>query len=88
MHFVSKDRSDWLSHIHALNFTLIEIVIALHVAAVVAYAALKRQNLLGPMITGTKQLPGDTVAPRLVSPFWALLTLAIAAGVVAWVVRQ
>ncbi|HET6608558.1 MAG TPA: cytochrome b/b6 domain-containing protein [Rhodopila sp.] len=88
MHFVSKDRSDWLSHIHALNFTLIEIVVALHVAAVLAYTVLKRQNLLGPMITGSKQLPGDTAAPRLVSPLWALLTLAIAAGVVAWIVRQ
>jgi cytochrome b len=87
MHFVSKDRSDWLSHIHSLNFTLIEIVIALHVVAVLAYAVLKRQNLVGPMITGVKQLPGDAVAPRLVSPLWALLTLAVAAGVVAWVVR-
>jgi cytochrome b len=87
MHFVSKDRSDWLSHIHSLNFTLIEIVIALHVVAVLAYAVLKRQNLVGPMVTGMKQLPGDTAAPRLVSPLWALLTLAIAASVVAWVVR-
>jgi cytochrome b len=87
MHFVSKDRSDWLSHIHSLNFTLIEIVIALHIVAVLAYAVLKRQNLVRPMITGTKQLRGDVAAPRLVSPVWALLTLAIAAGVVAWVVR-
>jgi cytochrome b len=87
MHFVSKNRSDWLSHIHSLNFTLIEIVIALHIVAVLAYAVLKRQNLVRPMITGTKQLPGDAAAPRLVSPVWALLTLAIAAGAVAFVVR-
>jgi cytochrome b len=87
MHLVSKDRSDWLSHIHSLNFTLIEIVVALHVVAVLAYAVLKRQNLVGPMITGVKQLPGDAAAPRLVSPLWALLTLAVAAGVVAWVAR-
>ena len=32
MHFISKDQSDYLSHIHSLNFDLIEIVIALHIA--------------------------------------------------------
>jgi len=65
MHLVDKDRSDWLSHIHSLNFKLIEAVIVLHVVAVAAYAVLKRQNLVRPMITGVKQMPVGTTAPRL-----------------------
>lgn len=87
MHLVDKDRSDWLSHIHSLNFKLIEAVIVLHVLAVAGYALLKRQNLVRPMVTGTKLMPGEAAAPRLVSPIWAVVTLAVAAGAVAWVVR-
>lgn len=87
MHFVSKDQSDWLSHIHSVNFTLIEAAVVLHVLAVLAYAVLKRQNLVRPMITGAKDISGNVVAPRLVSPALAVVVLAVAAGVVAWVVR-
>lgn len=87
MHLVGKEQSDWLSHIHYLNFTAIEVVIAIHVLAIVIYAVLKRQNLLRPMVTGTKLMPTDAAAPRLVNPLWAVVTLAAAAGVVAWVIR-
>jgi cytochrome b len=87
MHFVGKERSDWLSHIHALNFNFIEAVILAHVAAIVLYAVLKRQNLVRPMLTGTKLMPADAPVPRLVSPMWAVVVLAVAAGVVAVVVR-
>ncbi|MEA2787930.1 MAG: hypothetical protein QOG73_336, partial [Acetobacteraceae bacterium] len=87
MHLVGKGRSDWLSHIHSLNFTFIEIVIVLHVLAIGTYAVLKRQNLVRPMLTGTKIMPPGLTAPRLANPALALLTLAVAAGVVTWVVR-
>jgi cytochrome b len=87
MHLVGKDESDWLSHIHSLNFKFIEIVIVLHLLAILTYAVLKRQNLVRPMVTGTKVVPGNVVAPRLVSPAWAVVTLAVAAAVVVWVVR-
>jgi cytochrome b len=87
MHLVDKDQSNWLSHIHAVNFTLIEAVIVLHLLAIAAYAVLKRQNLVRPMVTGTKLMPVVAAARRLVSPVWALVVLAVAAGVVACVVR-
>ena len=87
MHLISKDQSDWLSHIHYLNFKAIEAVIVLHVLAIVTYAVVKRHNLVRPMVTGTKLMPVEAAAPRLVNPAWALVTLAAAAGVVAWVVR-
>ena len=87
MHLVGKDQSDWLSHIHSLNFKLIEGVIVLHVLAIAAYAVLKRQNLVRPMVTGKKMLPPDAAAPRLANPLLALVTLVAAAAVVAWVTR-
>lgn len=85
MHLVDKDTSNFLSKIHSLNFNLIEAVIVLHILAIAGYAVLKRQNLVRPMVTGTKTMPSDAAAPRLVSPVWAVLTLAAAAGVVVWV---
>jgi cytochrome b len=87
MHLVGKDRSNWLDHIHSLNFNLIETVIVLHVLAIVLYAVLKRHDLVRPMVTGTKLLPPDVVPPRIEHPVWALLVLAVAAGAVAVVVR-
>ncbi len=87
MRFISKDQSDYLSHIHSVNFKLIEIAIALHVLAIVAYLVLKRHNLVRPMITGTKRMPDWVAAPRMRSPLLALAVLIVAAGVVAWVVQ-
>ena len=87
MHLAGKARSDWFSHIHYLTFTAIEVVIVLHVLAIGAYAVLKRQNLVRPMVTGVKLMPPDARAPRLVNPLWALLVLAVALGAVAGVVK-
>jgi len=58
------------------------------VLAIVAYAVLKRHNLVRPMVTGTKLLPADAVAPRVVNPVWALVVLAVAFGAVVWVVKR
>jgi cytochrome b len=87
--FVGKDRSDWLTHIHHVNFTLIEIAISLHVLAIITYRVLKGQNLLLPMITGKKRLPGATRAPRMMHPVLALAVLLFSGLLVAlflWVV--
>ena len=79
--YVDKDTSDWLSHVHAVNFTLIQFAVALHVLAVLVYLALKH-DLIRPMITGRKHLPATLPAPRLVSPVRAAVLFAIAIGVV------
>lgn len=84
---VSQSTSDLLTNLHGFNFNLIALVILLHVLAIVAYAVLKRQDLVRPMLTGTKAMPGDVTPPRLVSPVWAAVTLVAAACVVAVVVR-
>ena len=83
-HFVSKTTSDRLTALHGKNFTVLLCLIALHVLAVIAYAVVKRQNLLRPMITGRKRLPGATRQPRMASPLLALLLLVLSACLV-WV---
>ena len=66
--YVGKDRSDWLSHIHAVNFMLIQIAVLLHVVAILIYLGLKRHDLVRPMITGRKQLPDALSPPRAGQP--------------------
>jgi cytochrome b len=80
--YVGKERSDWLSHIHAVNFRLIQIVVALHIVAVLVYLGLKRHDLVRPMITGRKYLPAMLPPPALVSPVRAAILFAAAAGIV------
>ncbi|HEY8287737.1 MAG TPA: cytochrome b/b6 domain-containing protein [Acetobacteraceae bacterium] len=87
MHLVGNKWSAWLTGIHDLNFTLIEIAVALHVLAILTYALLKRQNLLGPMFTGRKWLPATTSSPRIVSPIRAAALLVAAAGLVVLLLK-
>jgi cytochrome b len=84
---VGKDWSDWLSHVHSVNFTLIEIAIVAHLLAILAYAVIKRHNLVWPMITGRKRLPGAVQAPRMASPGLAAAVFVVAACCVWVVVR-
>ena len=83
-HWVGKAWSDRLTAYHAINFNVILGLIALHVVAIIAYAAIKKHNLLRPMITGRKRLPGATRQPRMASSLLALLLLALSACLV-WV---
>ena len=83
-HFVSKSTSDQLTALHAKNFTVLLVLMGLHVLAVIAYAVVKRQNLVRPMITGRKRLPGATRQPRMASPLLALLLVALS-GCLVWV---
>ena len=80
--YVGKERSDWLSHIHAVNFTLIKLAVLAHVAAVLAYAVVKRHDLVRPMVTGWKRLPPGTPVPAFASPMRAILVFVIAVGLV------
>jgi cytochrome b len=54
-----------ISAAHAILWDVLLGLIVLHVLAIAAYAAAKGQNLLLPMITGTKVLPASVRARRM-----------------------
>ncbi len=83
---VGSAASDWLSHIHAVNFRLIEAAILLHVLAILSYRVLRGHRLVGPMISGNKPLPDTLLPPRMVGPARAIAAFSVAAGVVAFLV--
>lgn len=80
--WVGDSWSDYLSHIHAVNFTLIEAAIALHLVAIAVYR-LRGDDLVRPMLTGWKNLPGFVRPPRMASPLLALGIFAVVAVAVA-----
>jgi cytochrome b len=83
---VGSDNSDWLSHIHAVNFRLIEAAIALHVLAILIYRLARGHRLVGAMITGNKRLPATVPPPRMASPVKAVGAFCFATGLVVFVV--
>lgn len=82
---VETSTSQWLTTIHRLNFDLILILAGLHIVAVLAYLAVKRLDLIGPMVSGRKRAEHvpEGAAARHVSPLRALLVLA-ASGLAVW----
>lgn len=52
----------------------------LHVAAIVAYRVVKKQNLVGPMLTGYKKMAGEPPRLRFAHGALALATLLLSAG--------
>ena len=62
--------------LHTVFWWTLLVAVALHVLAIGIYWALKRQNLVLPMITGRKTLPPDTQPPALAGPLRALVIFA------------
>lgn len=79
-HYVSLDAAEEAADLHELFFDALLVVIAIHVAAILWYALFRRDNLIGPMITGAREAPPGTEPMRPVSAwrFWLALVLAFA----------
>lgn len=86
---VAEGTSEWASSLHVRFINLLLIAIGLHVAAVLAYALVKRQDLVRPMVTGIKRLPESAAhTPRHGPAVLAVVLLAAAAGAVWTVTRM
>jgi cytochrome b len=82
-HRLDKAASDAVTSAHGMIFNVILVVVALHVLAVIAYAIVKRHDLVRPMVTGKKRLPATMQQPRFTNPLLALLIL-IASACLVW----
>lgn len=70
-----------ITDLHRILWNVLLAAIALHILAVALYWAVKRQNLVLPMIVGRKTLPASVRPPAMAPPARALLLFAC--GVVA-----
>jgi len=84
--FVSFDTGRALAESHELVFNILMVVIVLHIAAVLAYLIVKRDNLIGAMITGRTQVADDAKAVAVAgSPLHLAIGVAVAVLVV-WLI--
>lgn len=74
--FISSDRSDRLSWLHADVLSLvIYVLVGLHVAAILYYVLFRRENLVKPMVTGDKEVAQEAPAAQ---DGWAVRLSALA----------
>jgi cytochrome b len=76
-----------IATLHVLFWDLLLAAIALHILAILLYAAAKGQNLVSPMIRGWKTLPAGVPQPRQAGPLRASLLLGCSAIAIAVLVN-
>lgn len=79
---VDGETAGALGRFHHINFDVLLWVIGLHVLAIIFYVAYKRQNLVGPMITGTKGSLSVPDREAISGSQWlkALIVILVCAG--------
>jgi cytochrome b len=85
--FISFDQGRLAAGWHHWLFNGLLALIGLHLIAIAFYALVKRDNLIGPMLTGLRRT--EEGGPGMISvPFWRMLAVAAFAAVLAtWIAR-
>lgn len=78
---LAYDATDWHTKI---VFNVILAIVGLHIAAIVFYRVVKRDNLVRPMITGRRVVPAGTRGMAPVPVSRAILCAAASVGFAAW----
>ena len=85
---VDDETSNRLTDLHETSFWILLGLIGVHITANFTYEIVFRQPLIQAMVFGKKPLPADQPAPRLRPVWWAVPALAVAAGIVWYVVTR
>jgi cytochrome b len=84
--YVSFDTGRQVAGWHATVFNLLLFFIALHVTAIVIYLLFKRENLVAPMLTGSKRMVENGAALNFATAKQALGAVVVSVAFVAVVV--
>ncbi|MBC7953568.1 MAG: cytochrome b/b6 domain-containing protein [Rhodospirillaceae bacterium] len=82
VHAVTSKTAALLSSVHRMGSKLLLGLIAVHLAAVVFYKWVKKDDLVRAMITGTKLVPQGVQGIRFANSWLAVVLFAVAAGLV------
>ncbi|MCC6470566.1 MAG: cytochrome b/b6 domain-containing protein [Alphaproteobacteria bacterium] len=81
-YLVSDDTSKRLTTLHRYGVNVLLVLVGLHVAAVLFYLLVKKDNLVGAMVTGRKRATAATAAAAGGSAVTAVLLLAVSLAIV------
>ncbi len=84
-YLVTYDAADAAREWHDLVFDLLLAFIALHIAAILFYLVAKRDNLIGPMVTGRKAVVDGLPSPMQASPLRIIVCAIGAATLAYWI---
>lgn len=83
--FISFDQGRTVAQWHQWVFNGLLALIGLHLAAIAFHAVVKRDNLIGPMLTGAKRHAGDA-APMRPAPMWRLAVAVLVSAAIVWLI--
>ncbi len=86
--YVSYKFGRHLAHLHYRWFEYLLAIIALHLAAVAFYYVYKRQNLVFPMISGSRPAAGLVEEELRTVPLWRLILGAAIVSAIVWIVAD
>lgn len=78
---VGKDWSNRLTRLHHLAGDGVQILVALHIAAILFYVHVKKHNLLKPMVSGDKEIAATEAQPARGGGWLALIIALFVAAV-------
>lgn len=85
---VSFDGGRTLAAIHELSFKALQLVVALHIVAVLFYLLVRKRNLISPMFRGSDgQIESAAGALRTASPV-RFLVAALVSAALAWLTSK
>lgn len=87
-HLVDFEQGRLAARAHAVSFTIVQGLVALHVLAILFYLVVRRRNLTGVMITGFEKVRAASLPPVTRARWWSLALAVAAAGLVAWWVAK
>lgn len=88
--YISGATASLLAEIHEINAAIIFTLIGLHLAAILFYRFIKRENLITPMVTGNKEVPAELTEQDASggSAWLGLLVFGVAAGAVWFIINK
>ena len=77
--YVSEDTSHEFAELHETFFNVLLVLIGIHLAAIVFYRLVKREDLVTPMVTGRREPAesGEAMTPAPAWRFWFAAALAL-----------
>ena len=84
--YVTFKKGRHLAHLHYQWFEYLLIVIGLHLAAIAFYYLYKRQNLVVPMISGSRKIAEPAEEDLVHAPFWRFAAGAVIVSGIVWAV--
>ncbi len=84
--YVDFDTGRTCAGLHNLIFKILQIVILVHVLAVLFYLVFKKENLIGAMVTGKRRYSVEGIAPVTAASWVRLIVGVLLATGLTWVI--